>query len=59
MLFGFRISAVKIISREVIEKVGLIGMGTMGLEHSGNEIKKVRIALQFCFPPKDIIILDT
>jgi len=42
MLFGFRISAVKIVSKEVIERVGLVGMGTMALENSGNEIKKVR-----------------
>ncbi|KAF8458297.1 protein-tyrosine phosphatase-like protein [Terfezia claveryi] len=41
MLFGFRSSAVKIISKEVIEKVGLVGMGTMTLEHSGNEIRKI------------------
>lgn len=41
MLFGFRVSAIKIISKEVIQDIGLVGMGTMALKHSGGEIKKV------------------
>lgn len=45
MLFGFRVSAIKIISKEVIQDIGLVGMGTMALKHSGGEIKKVSTQL--------------
>ncbi|KAF8470626.1 protein-tyrosine phosphatase-like protein [Kalaharituber pfeilii] len=41
MIFRLRIPAVKIISKEVIKGVGLTGMGKMGIEHSGEEIKKI------------------
>ncbi|KAF8418875.1 protein-tyrosine phosphatase-like protein [Tirmania nivea] len=56
MLFGFRVSAVKIISKEVIEKLGLVGMGTMVLEHSGSEIKKMfEILVSGNNPPYPVI----
>lgn len=56
MLFGYRISVVKIFSNEVIEKVGMVGMGTMALEYSGNEIKKMfEILISESNPPFPII----
>ena len=41
LILGWRLFAVRIISSQVILKIGLIGLGKLMLDHSSNEIKKV------------------
>lgn len=46
MLFGYRMQAISILGREVMQPRGLIGLGYDTLDHSGPEIAEVRTLRQ-------------